>query len=97
MMLPRLLRNTSLTSVAKPFMEPTRQEDADGYVIKSGVYTYGETVHLFIERKNYNGIFLPGYSKWESDYKPASIGLKYIDHMVGNVGWERNEYMGEMV
>ena len=78
---------------AKPFMEPTRQEDADGYVIKSGVYTYGETVHLFIERKNYNGIFLPGYSKWESHYNPASVGLKFIDHIVGNVGWgEMNKW-----
>jgi len=78
---------------AKPFMEPTRQEDADGYVIKSGVYTYGETVHLFIERKNYNGVFLPGYSKWESHYNPASVGLKFIDHIVGNVGWgEMNKW-----
>ena len=78
---------------AKPFMKPTRQEDADGYVIKSGVYTYGETVHLFIERKNYNGIFLPGYSKWESHYNPASVGLKFIDHIVGNVGWgEMNKW-----
>ena len=72
---------------AKPFMEPTRQEDADGYVIKSGVYTYGETVHLFIERKNYNGVFLPSYKKWESHYNPKPVGLKFIDHMVGNVGW----------
>jgi 4-hydroxyphenylpyruvate dioxygenase len=42
---------------------------------------------MFVERKNYNGIFLPGYQKWESDYNPAPTGLKFIDHMVGNVGW----------
>ena len=62
-------------------------------VITSGVYTYGETVHLFIERKNYNGIFLPGYTKWESHYNPASVGLKFVDHIVGNVGWgEMNKW-----
>ncbi|MGQ0827515.1 MAG: 4-hydroxyphenylpyruvate dioxygenase [Bacteroidota bacterium] len=72
---------------AKPFMKPTKEEDENGYVIRSGIYTYGETVHLFVERKNYNGVFLPGYSAWKSDYNPASAGLKYIDHMVGNVGW----------
>ena len=74
---------------AKPFMEPTREEDANGYVIRSGIHTYGETVHIFVERKNYKGIFLPGYSEWKSDYNPAPVGLKYIDHMVGNTGWNR--------
>lgn len=72
---------------AKPFMEPTVEKDEFGEVIRSGIYTYGETVHLFVERKNYTGIFLPGYQPWESDYAPTSTGLKYIDHMVGNVGW----------
>lgn len=72
---------------AKPFMIPTKEEDENGYVIRSGIYTYGETVHLFVERKNYNGVFLPGYSAWKSDYNPTSTGLKYVDHMVGNVGW----------
>ncbi len=72
---------------AKPFMEPTVEKDEFGEVIRSGIYTYGETVHLFVERKNYKGIFLPGYKEWKSDYNPTSIGLKFIDHMVGNVGW----------
>jgi 4-hydroxyphenylpyruvate dioxygenase len=72
---------------AKPFMEPTLEKDEDGEVIRSGIYTYGETVHIFVERKNYHGIFLPGYQEWKSDYNPAPVGLKYIDHMVGNVGW----------
>jgi 4-hydroxyphenylpyruvate dioxygenase len=72
---------------AKPYMQPTREEDANGYVVRSGIYTYGETVHIFVERKNYSGVFLPGYQKWESHYNPAPVGLKYIDHMVGNVGW----------
>jgi 4-hydroxyphenylpyruvate dioxygenase len=53
----------------------------------SGIHTYGETVHIFVERKNYHGPFLPGYVKWEPEFRPASVGLKYVDHMVGNVGW----------
>lgn len=72
---------------AKSFMEPTVEKDEHGEVVRSGIYTYGETVHMFVERKNYNGIFLPGYQKWESDYNPEPVGLKFIDHMVGNVGW----------
>ena len=72
---------------AKPFMEPEVEKDEHGEVVRSGIYTYGETVHMFVERKNYNGQFLPGYRKWESDYNPEPTGLKYIDHMVGNVGW----------
>lgn len=72
---------------AKSFMEPTTEKDADGEVIRSGICTYGETVHIFVERKNYNGLFLPGYKKWESHYNPAPVGLKFVDHIVGNVGW----------
>jgi len=74
---------------AKPYMEPTVEKDEHGEVVRSGIYTYGETVHIFVERKNYNGVFLPGYQKWESDYNPEPTGLKFIDHMVGNVGWNQ--------
>jgi len=73
---------------AKSYMKPTKFEDKDGEVVKSGIHTYGETVHVFVERKNYNGVFLPGYKKWESHYNPEPVGLKFIDHMVGNVGWD---------
>lgn len=69
------------------YQEPKVTQDEGGEVVTSGIYTYGETVHMFVERKNYNGIFMPGFEKWESDYAPSSTGLKYIDHMVGNVGW----------
>lgn len=72
---------------AKSFMEPTVEEDEHGKVVRSGIYTYGETVHLFVERKDYNGTFLPGYKKIKSEFQPQPIGLKFIDHMVGNVGW----------
>jgi 4-hydroxyphenylpyruvate dioxygenase len=73
----------------KSFMEPQTLRDDDGEMIVSGIHTYGETVHLFIERKNYSGIFMPGFKKWESDYKPADTGLLYVDHCVGNVGWNQ--------
>ena len=72
---------------AESFMEPTKEEDENGYVVRSGIHTYGETVHIFVERSNYNGVFLPGYKKWESHYNPEPVGLRYIDHMVGNVDW----------
>jgi 4-hydroxyphenylpyruvate dioxygenase len=74
---------------AKPYMEPTVEKDEFGEVVRAGIYTYGETVHMFVERKNYTGTFLPGFVKWESEYNPPSSGLKYIDHMVGNVGWNQ--------
>ncbi len=74
---------------AKVYMEPVVEKDEFGEVVRAGIYTYGETVHMFVERKNYNGTFLPGYVEWKSDYNPEPIGLKYIDHMVGNVGWNQ--------
>ena len=73
---------------AKSYMEPTTEKDENGIVVRSGIYTYGETVHIFVERKNYNGVFLPGYRKWESHYNPEPVGIKFIDHMVGNVDWD---------
>ena len=79
---------------AKVFMEPIVEEDEHGEVIRAGIYTYGETVHMFVERKNYKGSFLPGFKDWKSDYNPEPVGLKYIDHMVGNVGWgEMNQWV----
>jgi len=74
---------------AKNYMEPQKLSDADGEVVISGIHTYGETVHLFIERKNYKGVFMPGFKEWKSDYNPAPTGLLYVDHCVGNVGWNQ--------
>ncbi|MEO7445976.1 MAG: 4-hydroxyphenylpyruvate dioxygenase [Ferruginibacter sp.] len=73
----------------KSFMEPVTLKDKDGEVVLSGIHTYGETVHIFIERKNYKGIFMPGFEKWESNYNPESTGLLYVDHCVGNVDWNQ--------
>lgn len=85
----RMSYDATTSRGAKSFMEPTVTKDEHGEVVQAGIYAYGETVFMFTERKNYKGIFLPGYQKWESDYNPAPVGLKYIDHMVGNVGWDQ--------
>jgi 4-hydroxyphenylpyruvate dioxygenase len=71
----------------KSFMKPTTLSDDDGELVMSGIHTYGEVVHLFIERDNYRGTFMPGFRKWESGYNPPQTGLQYVDHCVGNVGW----------
>lgn len=86
--------NETVRRGAKPYLEPTVDRDEHGKVVRSGIHTYGETIHLFIERKDYKGPFLPGFIKWETEYRPDNVGLKYIDHMVGNVGWgEMNKWV----
>jgi len=78
---------------AKPFLEPTTEKDQDGTIVRSGIHTYGETIHIFVERKNYKGVFLPGYKTWDKTYKTTDVGLKFVDHIVGNVGWnEMNQW-----
>lgn len=73
---------------AKSYMEPQRLKDETGEVVISGIHTYGETVHLFIERKNYTGAFMPGYKAWNlPHFKTGDTGLLYVDHCVGNVDW----------
>jgi 4-hydroxyphenylpyruvate dioxygenase len=74
---------------AKPYLETTVLKDDEGELVLSGIHTYGDTVHLFVERKNYKGVFMPGFKKWESNYNPAETGLLYVDHCVGNVGWNQ--------
>ena len=73
----------------KSYLDPTVLKDDNGEVILSGIHTYGDTVHVFVERKNYNGVFMPGFREWKSDYNPSSTGLLYVDHCVGNVGWNQ--------
>jgi len=75
---------------ARSCMKPQKISDDGGEVVMSGIHTYGDTVHFFIERKNYKGVFLPGYQKWEKPYlKVKDCGLLYVDHCVGNVGWNQ--------
>ncbi|MEN9345075.1 MAG: hypothetical protein RLZZ60_544 [Bacteroidota bacterium] len=70
---------------AKPYLQPETIQDQYGTIKRSGIHTYGDTVHIFIERKDYHGVFLPGFEALKTDYNPIPTGLKYIDHMVGNV------------
>lgn len=73
---------------ARSYLEPKVLADGDGQVVMSGIHTYGDTVHLFIERKNYQGAFLPGYKAWSTPhFQVADTGLLYVDHCVGNVDW----------
>ncbi|QNR25472.1 4-hydroxyphenylpyruvate dioxygenase [Croceimicrobium hydrocarbonivorans] len=79
---------------AEVAFEPYTIEDENGKVTLSGIKTYGDTVHVFVDRSEYNGPFMPGYKSWESHYNPKGAGLEYIDHMVGNVGWgEMNKWV----
>ena len=77
---------TAIGKGARSYMKPIITDYQDGKMVRSGIYTYGETVHVFVERTEYTGHFLPGFVKWETpDFNPPSVGFKYIDHMVGNV------------
>ncbi len=72
------------------YFPPKTEKDTHGFVVTAGIHTYGETVHIFVERSGYQGSFLPGFVALTDPYNPTPIGLKYVDHMVGNVA------LGEM-
>jgi 4-hydroxyphenylpyruvate dioxygenase len=73
----------------KSYLKPQTLSDEHGKVVLSGIHTYGDTIHLFVERNDYTGVFMPGFRKWESPYNPTDTGLLYVDHCVGNVGWNQ--------
>jgi 4-hydroxyphenylpyruvate dioxygenase len=70
---------------AKPAAEPTVLRDDEGEVVLAGIHTYGDTIHSLVERRNYQGAFLPGFRPVENRYNPPSVGLQHVDHCVGNV------------
>ena len=81
---------------AKVVLEPTEYKDENGVLIKSSIQTYGDTIHSFIERKNYNGLFVPGFVSAEDKAVKGikEVGLKSVDHIVGNVELGRmNEWV----
>lgn len=80
---------------ARPYKEPHTLKDENGEVVTAGIHTYGETVHMFVERKNYQGEFLPGFVKWDPEYQPEDCGLLYVDHIVGNVGWNEMDTIAD--
>lgn len=77
---------------ARSYMEPTVEEDQHGRVVRSAIHTYGEVIHMFVERKDYSGPFLPGYNEWKTNYNPDPVGLKFVDHIVGNVELGKMNY-----
>jgi 4-hydroxyphenylpyruvate dioxygenase len=70
---------------AKAHTQPTTLSDEFGEVKTSAIHTYGETIHKFVERRNYKGVFMPGFQPAKSTYSTKSVGFKHVDHCVGNV------------
>jgi 4-hydroxyphenylpyruvate dioxygenase len=80
---------------ARAAQEPTVLRDDDGEVVIAAIHTYGDTIHSLVERRAYRGLFLPGFRPVGSRYRPAPVGLQYVDHIVGNVELGRmNEWVG---
>jgi 4-hydroxyphenylpyruvate dioxygenase len=74
---------------------PAVLTDEHGEVIIAAIRTYGDTIHSLVERRNYRGLFLPGFKPVTSHYQPAPVGLRYVDHCVGNVELGKmNEWVG---
>ena len=67
--------------------EPQVHQDEYGEIVTATIKTYGDTIHTFVERKNYKGVFMPGFKATPKDTISKPIGLKFVDHCVGNVGW----------
>jgi 4-hydroxyphenylpyruvate dioxygenase len=80
---------------ARAAQEPTVLRDDDGEVVIAAIHTYGDTIHSLVERRGYRGVVMPGFRRVESRYRPAPVGLQYVDHIVGNVELGRmNEWVG---
>jgi 4-hydroxyphenylpyruvate dioxygenase len=80
---------------ATSVQEPTVIKDDHGEVVIAAIATYGDTIHSIVERKNYSGLFLPGFVPMSSEFEPGPVGLKYVDHCVGNVELGRmNDWVG---
>jgi 4-hydroxyphenylpyruvate dioxygenase len=81
----RAAYETAIARGAIAVHAPAVHRDGDGEVVIAAIGTYGDTVHSLVERRNYNGLFLPGFRAVTPRYQPADVGLKYVDHCVGNV------------
>ncbi len=80
-----LAYETALSRGAIPIHAPQVHRDEHGEVVIAAIGTYGDTIHSLVERRNYKGLFLPGFRAVAPRYQPEDVGLKYIDHCVGNV------------
>ncbi|MFK7844106.1 MAG: 4-hydroxyphenylpyruvate dioxygenase [Rhodothermales bacterium] len=87
--------NETVKRGAKIIREPETIEDENGKIVLASIATYGDTIHTFVERKNYHGLFMPGYvAKENKNWRPTPTGLKYVDHCVGNVEMgDMNKYV----
>ncbi|WP_020570374.1 4-hydroxyphenylpyruvate dioxygenase [Neolewinella persica] len=81
---------TAVSRGAESVSEPWSSKDEFGTCVRAQIQSFGNTIHEFVERKDYTGPFMPGYAAWSPEYRPEPIGLKFIDHMVSNVA------LGEM-
>ncbi len=81
----RLAYETAISRGAIAVREPEVLEDEHGQVVLAAIATYGDTIHTLVERRAYRGVFLPGFRAVTPHYQPADVGLKYVDHCVGNV------------
>jgi 4-hydroxyphenylpyruvate dioxygenase len=70
---------------ARPAQRPTVLKDAEGEVVIAAIHTYGDTIHSLVERRNYRGVFMPGFQPVKPRHSPSPVGLQYVDHCVGNV------------
>jgi 4-hydroxyphenylpyruvate dioxygenase len=82
---------------ARGVVEPHWVQDDWGRVELATIATYGENVHTFVNRREYTGAYLPGYHEIApTNGQPATgVGLKTIDHVVGNVELGRMDYWVE--
>ena len=87
----RLAWQETIDRGAVSVTEPQKLSDEHGQVILASIRTYGDTIHTFVERSEYNGHFLPGFRAMHHDIVARPTGLLHIDHMVGNVGWHEME------
>jgi 4-hydroxyphenylpyruvate dioxygenase len=81
----RAAHTVAIERGAQSVQAPTVLTDKDGEVVVAGIRTYGDTIHTIVERRNYRGLFMPGFVAASSPYRPDAVGLKYVDHSVGNV------------
>jgi 4-hydroxyphenylpyruvate dioxygenase len=77
--------NVAVERGAKPVQKPTVLRDDAGEVVIAAIHTYGDTIHSLVERRNYKGLFVPGFQAVTPSYAPSPVGLQYVDHCVGNV------------
>ena len=80
---------------ARSVRQPESLNDENGRVTVASIAAYGDTIHTFVERANYHGPFLPGFRAIEeNDPVARPVGLRHVDHIVGNVGWgEMNRWV----